>query len=144
MPKLEHTNLIVTDIDPTVAFLTAAFPSWHIRGEGNQPYAGMARRWVHLGDDDFYLALTAFDIDPKDKGHQRDLSSPTPGLAHIGFEVSSLDDVVARLKEAGFEPDHLGADHPHRKNIYYIDGEGLEFEFVEYLSSDPEKRNSYV
>ncbi len=144
MPKLEHANLVVTDIDPTVAFLTAAFPSWHIRGGGNQPYAGMARQWVHLGDDDFYLALTAYDVDDEKKGAQRDLKGLAPGLAHIGFEVSDLNAVIARLKTHGFEPHHLGADHPHRRNIYYIDGEGLEFEFTEYLSDAPEERNLYV
>jgi len=143
-PKLEHANLVVTAIEPTVAFLTAAFPGWRVRGRGGQPFAGMARQWVHVGDDDFYLALTAYDLSPEEKGRQRDLNGAAPGLAHMGFEVPSLDDVVARLKASGFEPHHLGADHPHRRNIYYLDGEGLEFEFTEYLSRKPEEKNSYV
>jgi len=96
--KLEHANLVVTAIEPTVAFLTAAFPGWRVRGRGDQPFAGMARQWVHVGDDEFYLALTAYDISAEEKGRPRDLAGAAPGLAHIGFEVSSLDDVVARLK----------------------------------------------
>jgi len=146
-PKLEHVNLVVAAIEPTVAFLTAAFPGWRIRGGGAQPFAGMARQWVHVGDDDFYLALTAYELSPEypeEKDRQRDLKGVAPGLAHIGFEVSSLDEVVARLKASGFEPSHLGADHPHRRNIYYIDGEGLEFEFTQYLSDKTEEKNSYV
>jgi len=139
MPKLEHLNLVVTAIDPTLTFLQAAFPDWRVRGEGRDDWKGMPRRWLHVGDDDTYLTLNDFG-----RGAQRDLASATPGLAHIGFEVASLDDVAARLKEAGYAPHHLGAKHPHRKNLYYIDDEGLEFEFVEYLSTDPEKKNSYV
>ncbi len=139
MPKIEHINLVVTEIDPTFDFLKAAFPEWRLRGEGRDQWAGMPRRWVHVGDDDFYITLNDFG-----KGRQRDLSSAEPGLAHIGFEVSSLDDVVERLEHAGYRPHHLGADHPHRKNTYFINDEGLEFEFVEYLSDAPEEKNSYV
>lgn len=137
--KLEHINLVVTDIDPTLNFLQAAFPDWHIRGEGRDEWKGMPRRWLHIGDDDFYLTLNDFG-----RGRQRDLASAEPGLAHIGFEVASLDALADRLEKAGHQPHHQGAEHPHRKNLYYIDDEGLEFEFVEYLSNKPEERNSYV
>jgi catechol 2,3-dioxygenase-like lactoylglutathione lyase family enzyme len=139
MPKIEHLNLVVTEIDPTLNFLKAAFPEWRIRGEGRDEWHGMPRRWLHFGNDETYITLNDFG-----RGRQRDLASAEPGLAHIGFEVPSLDDVVGRLERAGFRPDHFGAEHPHRKNTYFIDGEGLEFEFVEYLSDDPEKRNQYV
>jgi len=139
MLKLEHVNLVVTDIDPTLSFLQAAFPDWRVRGEGRDEWKGHPRRWLHFGDDDFYLTLNDFG-----RGRQRDLASSEPGLAHIGFEVPDLDSVRARLKEAGHEPHHLGAEHPYRKNLYYIDGDGLEFEFVEYFSTVPAKKNSYV
>jgi catechol 2,3-dioxygenase-like lactoylglutathione lyase family enzyme len=143
-PILEHANLVVTAIEPTVAFLTAAFPGWHIRGRGNEPYAGKAREWVHVGDDDFYLALTAYDIDADKKGRQRDLQSLMPGLAHIGFVVPSVDELVERLERVGYAPSVWGPEHVHRRRVYFIDAEGLEFEFVEYLSDKPEERNSYV
>jgi len=142
-PKLEHANIVVTAIEPTVRFLTAAFPGWRVRGRGNEPFAGMAREWVHVGDDEDYLALTAYDVPPEQKGAQRDLKSLAPGLAHLGFAVSSVDDLVARLKTAGYEPSTWGQDHPARKRVYYIDAEGIEYEFVEYLSGDPAVRNSY-
>jgi catechol 2,3-dioxygenase-like lactoylglutathione lyase family enzyme len=143
-PRLEHVNLIVTAIEPTVAFLTAAFPGWRVRGRGNEPFAGMAREWVHVGDDEDYLALTAYDLPADQKGSQRDLSGPTPGLAHLGFVVASIDDVVARLEKAGFAPTLWGQDHPHRRRVYFLDAEGIEYEFIEYLSEAPEERNLYV
>ena len=138
-PRLEHANLVVTEIEPTVRFLKVAFPDWEIRGEGRDEWAGMPRRWVHLGTDETYITLNDFG-----RGRQRDLQSATPGLAHLGFEVADIDTIIARLRDAGYEPDHFGPDHPHRRNAYFHDPEGLEFEFVEYFSTNPAERNLYV
>ena len=63
------------------------------------------------------------------------------GLAHFVFVTHNLDALMARLAEAGFEPDKRGADEPHRRNIYYLDPAGFEVEFVEYLSDVPAERN---
>lgn len=142
-PRIEHVNLIVAAIEPTAAFLTAAFPHWRIRGEGGGEWAGVPRRWAHVGDDDHYLTLNEFHIPKAARGRQRDLQSAEPGLAHIGFEVSDLNAVVSRLTDAGYEPHHMGEVHPHRRNLYYINDEGLEFEFVEYRSAIPEEKNLY-
>lgn len=139
MPKLEHANLVLTEIEPTLKFLQTAFPEWRVRGQGKSEWYGKPRRWLHFGDDDTYVTLNDHG-----EGAQRDLAGYQPGLAHLGFVVASLDDVVGRLARAGYRPHHFGEDHPHRKNTYFIDGEGLEFEFVEYLSDAPEERNSYV
>lgn len=142
-PVLEHANLVVTEIEPTIAFLTVAFPGWRIRGRGNEPFAGIPREWVHVGDDEDYLALTAYDVPAGQKGNPRDLKSTAPGLAHLGFVVSSVDDLVARLAKAGYEPSIWGAEHPARRRVYYIEGDNIEFEFVEYLTDDLSERNSY-
>ena len=142
-PRIEHVNLIVTAIDPTAHFLKAAFPHWDIRGEGGGAWAGVPRRWVHMGDDDNYITLNEFLLPEAARGRHRDLQSAEPGLAHIGFEVTDLGAVVERLKKAGYEPHHLGEDHPHRRNLYYVNEEGLEFEFVEYSSSVPTEKNLY-
>lgn len=138
MPRIEHANLVVSDIAPTLDFLKAAFPEWRVRGEGGGDWYGKPRRWLHFGDDDFYVTLN-----DNGEGAQRDPAGHAPGLAHIGFEVSSLDAVAARLKKAGYEPHHRGPDHPYRKNAYFFDGAGLEFEFVEYLSAVPSQKNLY-
>ena len=139
MPKLEHINLVVEKIGPTLEFLSAAFPEWRVRGEGRDEWNGMPRRWLHVGDDETYLTLNDFG-----RGPQRNLKSDQPGLAHIGFVVEDVELVKSRLSAAGIEPTHPGTPHPHRRNVYYIDGAGLEFEFTEYLSGAPEERNLYV
>jgi hypothetical protein len=137
-PRLEHANLVVSDIDLTLQFLQTAFPDWRIRGEGHSEWYGKPRRWLHFGDDDFYLTLNDDGEGPprNREGHGR-------GLAHLGFVVSSMDAVTARLEAAGYESHNRGVEHPFRRNIYFIDGEGLEFEFVEYLSDKPEEKNQY-
>ena len=142
-PRIEHVNLVVTAIEPTARFLTAAFPHWRNRGEGGGEWAGVPRRWAHIGDDDNYLTLNEFKLQAAARGRQRDLQSAAPGLAHIGFEVADLDAVVSRLTDAGYEPHHMGEVHPHRRNLYYINEEGLEFEFVEYRSAVPTEKNLY-
>lgn len=138
-PVIEHANIVVTRLEPTLAFLKAAFPDWRVRGEGNGAWNGKPRRWLHFGDDDFYLTLN-----DNGEGAQRDLSGHAPGLAHIGFAVPSLDDVMTRLARAGYEISHHGEEHPFRRNVYYIDDEGLEFEFVEYLTDIPPQKNLYM
>jgi len=142
-PRLEHVNIVVRAIAPTERFLLAAFPEWRRRGEGGGEWAGVPRRWAHIGDDDHYVTLNEFLVPEGARGRHRDLQSSEPGLAHLGFAVADLDVVIRRLKDAGFEPDHWGEVHPHRRNIYYLDDEGLEFEFVEYQSDIPEEKNLY-
>jgi len=137
-PRLEHANLVLTAIEPTLEFLKAAFPEWRVRGEGRDEWSGKKRRWLHFGDDDFFITLN-----DNGAGALRDLDGHEPGLAHLGFVVASLDRTLARLARAGYEPDHRGPAHPHRRNAYFTE-HGLEFEFVEYLSDDPAERNLYV
>ncbi len=144
MARIEHLNLVVSDIDKTLSFLSAAFPHWRNRGGGEDTWQDAPRRWMHFGDDETYLTLNHFLPLGEDRGAQRDLQGTSPGLAHVGFEVASIDGVVARLRDAGFEPRVWGPDHPHRRNVYFYDPEGLEFEFVEYFSDAPAERNSYV
>ena len=51
--------------------------------------------------------------------------------------------MIERLRQHGYELDHLGGEHPHRKSVYYLDGNNLQFEFVEYLSERTDERNDY-
>ena len=37
--------------------------------------------------------------------------------------------------------DHPGPDEPHRRNVYFVDPDGMDVEFVEYLSDLPAERN---
>ena len=112
MIHLEHLNLVVADLDRSLAFYRAAFPHWHIRAKGGGDWYGKPRTWVHFGDDYQYLALSDFG-----EGPNRDLV-------------------------AGFAVDNPGAQEPWRRNVYFIDPDGFEVEFVQYLSDLPAQRNA--
>ncbi|MBT4522494.1 MAG: VOC family protein [Halieaceae bacterium] len=136
MLNLEHVNLVVRDIPAALKFYQAAFPHWRVRDAGENQWNGKDRKWVHFGDDYQYLAFNDNGI-----GDNRDLSGHQTGLAHFAFISANLAALVERLKKAGFAIDHEGADEPFRKNVYFIDPNGFEVEFVEYLSDMPEQRN---
>ncbi len=138
MIKLEHANLVVTDINATLQFVQTAFPEWVIRGKGEMNWHGKPRNWVHIGSDDTYLTLN-----DNGEGENRNLSGHTPGLAHLGFVVEDLDALVSRLQAKGYEIDIEGAEHPFRKNVYFLDPAGFQFEFIEYHSDKPSERNLY-
>ncbi len=137
MVRLEHVNLVGKDIERSLAFYQAAFPHWQIRAEGGGEWYGKPRRWVHFGDDYQYLAISDFG-----EGKNRDLTGHRVGLAHIAFVVNHLDDLIKRLNQAGFPVYKAGADAKFRKNIYFLDADGFEVEFTEYLSDLPAERNS--
>jgi catechol 2,3-dioxygenase-like lactoylglutathione lyase family enzyme len=136
MIHLEHVNLVVSDIDASLAFYKAAFPHWHVRDSDQGTWSGKPRTWLHFGDDYQYLAFG-----DNGEGENRDLAGHQVGLAHIAFVTSNLDALMARLESAGFQPAKEGAVEPHRRNIYYIDPAGFEVEFVQYLSDVPAERN---
>ncbi|TKB44888.1 VOC family protein [Thalassotalea mangrovi] len=138
MMTLEHLNLVVKNLDQTLNFYRAAFPHWRIRGQGEGDWYGTYRRWLHFGDDYQYLTFNDNGL-----GDNRNLHSNNIGLAHFAFITDNLDSVIARLAEAGFSVDKSGANARFRKNCYFIDPNGYEVEFVEYLSDIPVERNLY-
>ena len=136
MIHLEHLNLVVRDIPAAIKFYQAAFPHWRIRDEGRSPWNGKDRRWLHFGDDYQYLTFNDNGV-----GDNRNLDGHQTGLAHFAFVTSNLDAMVERLAEAGYDIHFDGAEEPYRKNVYYLDPNGFEVEFVEYLSDVPTQRN---
>ena len=136
--RLEHANLVVADIELTLNFIQTALPEWKVRGRGRMEWYGKSRRWLHVGDNDYYITLN-----DDGEGANRDLTSHTPGLAHLAFVVDDLDGVIERLEAKGYQVDIEGVDHPFRKNVYFLDPAGFQFEFVQYLSDDPNERNRY-
>lgn len=137
MIRLEHLNLVVADMQETLAFYSAAFPHWKVREKGEAVWYGTNRQWLHFGDDYNYLSFN-----DKGTGENRDLQSDSLGLAHIAFEVSNLEQIKSRLLEAGYTIASNGADNEMRKNVYFIDPSGFEVEFVEYMSDIPNERNN--
>ena len=138
MANVEHVNLVVKDIKETKDFLLAAFPDWRVRGQGQNSWYGDKRNWIHIGTDHSYITLNDMG-----DGSNRDLKSLNVGLAHIGIVVEDVDELRNRLVSKGYEIGTIGADHPFRKTIYFIDPAGYEFEFIQYLSDKPEEKNMY-
>jgi catechol 2,3-dioxygenase-like lactoylglutathione lyase family enzyme len=137
MIRLEHVNLVGKDLNRSLHFYRAAFPHWHIRAEGEGEWYGKPRRWLHFGDDHQYLALSDFG-----EGENRDLTGHSVGLAHFAFVVDHLEALISRLNEAGYPVHKDGAESPHRKNIYFLDPDGFEVEFTQYLTDLPAERNA--
>ena len=136
MLQLEHINLVVNDIPETLRFYQAALPHWQVRDEGDSPWYGKPRKWLHFGDDYQYLTFN-----DNGEGEPRDLTGHQPGLAHFAFVTNNMDAMIERLAEAGFDIAKDGAGEPHRRNVYFIDPTGIEVEFVQYLSDLPAQRN---
>ncbi|WP_217554011.1 VOC family protein [Vibrio metschnikovii] len=135
--KIEHINLVIKDLEQSLRFYRAAFPHWKIRAKGGGEWYGKARTWVHLGDENHYLVLNEFG-----EGRNRDSTGHSVGLAHFAFETQNLDAVIARLELAGFEIADNGTNEAFRRNVYFIDPDGFEVEFVHYLSDLPNERNT--
>ncbi len=136
---VEHSNIIVVDAEHTVNFLMSAIPEWRIRGKGSiDNWFGKDVDWYHVGDDNTYIT-----IQNGGEGVVGDWKEHWTGIRHIGIVVSDVDDVIKRLSSAGFEIDHWGGEHPYRKSVYYFDKHNVEFEFIQYLSEDPLKKNDY-
>ncbi len=138
MMKLEHLNLVVRDLQRTLQFYQAAFPHWKVRGKGDGQWYGTFRQWLHFGDDYQYLTFN-----DNGTGENRNLASHRMGLAHFAFVTDNLKGVIDRLAKAGFKVDKIGAKATYRRNCYFIDPNGYEVEFVEYLSDVPAERNLY-
>jgi catechol 2,3-dioxygenase-like lactoylglutathione lyase family enzyme len=136
--RLDHANLTVRDLDETIRFLCTAFPDFRIRGEG-ETWTGA--RWVHVGNDDTYLALQQCRSEPAEPWVPY---GGKPGTNHLGFEVDDADALRARMRAAGYEDTTVRNRHPFRRRVYFHDREGNDWEFVQYLSADPKERHDYA
>jgi catechol 2,3-dioxygenase-like lactoylglutathione lyase family enzyme len=135
--RLEHANLTVHDIDGMLRFLLTAFPEFKVRGEGK---TREGNRWVHVGTDETYIALTPVRVEP---GKHRTPYQGLAGVNHLAYEVDDVDALCQRMKSAGYQDSTPPNAHPHRKRRYFYDPEGNDWEFVQYLSEDPAERNDY-
>ena len=93
---------------------------------------------MHVGNDDYDITL---NDGAKEKN--RPLKGHSVGLAHLGFVVDDLEGVISRLQENQYEIDVNLASHAYRKNVYFLDPEGFQFEFVQYFSELSHEKNTY-
>lgn len=135
--RLEHANIVVRDIDEAIRFLQTAFEDFRVRREGKSL---QGTRWVHIGTDETYIALSEATREPAESWVPY---GGRPGLNHLGYEVDDVEALRARLSEAGYRDSTVPNSHPYRKRVYFHDAEGNDWEFVQYLSQDPAKRNDY-
>mgnify|MGYP002625863228 FL=1 len=135
--RLEHANMSVHDIDRIIRFLQTAFPEFGIRRDAVDPDGS---RWVHVGTDDSYIALTQAAPDSPKRLPPYEGKA---GLNHLAYEVSDADALRARMLEAGYTESTVPNAHPYRKRVYFYDPEGNDWEFIQYLSDDPAKRHDY-
>lgn len=141
--RLEHANINVRNIDEAIRFLTTAFPEFRVRGRGEVE----GRPWVHVGTDTSYLALNEFQ---NGAGGGTGGTDGTPAvefgsepLNHLGFVVDDAEALATRLHAAGFREGFVAPPHKYRIRKYFLDADGNEWEFVEYLTEDPALQNEY-
>jgi catechol 2,3-dioxygenase-like lactoylglutathione lyase family enzyme len=113
---------------------------FRIRTDRTDASGSPSSRWVHVGTDDTYLALTRSDHSPAEAWEPY---SGLPGVNHLGYEVDDVDALRARMLAAGYEESTVPNAHPHRKRVYFMDPEGNDWEFVQYYSQNPAERNDY-
>lgn len=132
---LEHANITVNDLQEAIKFFQIAFPHFKIRGRGND-----MREWVHLGDDDTYIAINqATQTDLKiDKNYD------AIGINHLGFVVPNVEEIANNLLSNGYKRDFPKEVEQFRIRDYFADADGNQFEFIQYLSDTPEEKNSYT
>lgn len=128
MGRLEHVNVTVEDPEATAALLGDLF-GWTIRWSGTAMDVG---RTVHVGGDDFYLALYT---GPKGQPQAAAVTSYNQkgGLNHIGVVVDDLEAADARVRAAGFTPGEHHDYEPGRRFYFYEDN-GIEIEVVCYAA----------
>ena len=102
-------------------------------------WSGRPIRWLHVGDEQQYLALQS----PGD-GLALDWQGHAVGVKHLGFIVPDVDAVVARLQAAGWPLDHWGGRTAVRRSAYLVDPGSVQFEFVEYLGERLADRLEYA
>ena len=131
---LEHANITVANLDRAIHFFKTAFPHFEIRGGGEE-----SRKWVHLGDDNTYIAINQAteESEADEKNYDK------IGINHIGFVVEDVDQISIRLSAEGYQRDYPKQVEKYRIREYFLDAEGNEYEFVQYLSDKLEERNYY-
>lgn len=124
---LEHINITMDDVDSSAAEL-ARISGWHIRWQGGAIDDG---RSIHIGTDDFYLALYSGADRQKLKTDKKDNYNRLAAINHIGIMVDNLDEMEAHLVTLGYAPYSHQDDDPGRR-FYFRNSDGIEFELVCY------------
>ncbi|MEQ9299820.1 MAG: hypothetical protein RIF33_14700 [Cyclobacteriaceae bacterium] len=97
------------------------------------------REWVHLGDDTTYISINqAVQNDSKTHNNYDAI-----GVNHMGFVVEDVAEIANNLLSNGYKRDYPKQEERTRIRDYFVDADGNQYEFVQYLSEAPQERNSY-
>ncbi len=132
---LEHANITVNDLQEAIRFFQSAFPHFKVRGSGDA-----MRTWIHLGDDDTYIAINQ----AKQSDLKVDKNYDKIGINHLGFVVQNVESIANNLLSCGYKRDYPKAVEQFRIRDYFADADGNQYEFIQYLSDKPEEKNSYT
>ena len=137
MTTIEHVNITSGNLMETLEFLKTALPEWKVRGEGISTATGKEQKWLHFGSDEEYITIN--------EGETKAVASieGSNGLQHVGFIVEDVDKVARRLIDKGYSPTLPLTDFTARRNVYFMDNSGFEYEFVQYFSKTPQEKNQY-
>lgn len=142
MTKLEHVNLTVPCIDEALKFLLIVAPDFKIRKDSTADTAAKDNyRWVHIGNDEYYLALQEAHLEAKPKKQLAGYINY--GVNHIALVVSNIAIIEGRLKSNGFRKSIKTPLEKFRKRVYYYDHAGFEWELIEYFSTKPQEKFLY-
>jgi catechol 2,3-dioxygenase-like lactoylglutathione lyase family enzyme len=124
--RFEHLNLSCQNLDATQKFYQTLFPDWYVRAQGADSDGS---RWLHFGNNQFYLALN--DVPDAARIHH---AYESLGINHVGFVIEDGDKLKALLEAQGIEYyTYTSPETKHR--IYVSDPDGNEIELVEYNES---------
>jgi catechol 2,3-dioxygenase-like lactoylglutathione lyase family enzyme len=132
---LEHANITVNNLKEAIRFFQTAFPHFKIRGSGS-----IRREWVHLGDNDTYIALNQ----AKQSDLRENKNYDKCGINHLGFVVENVEEIANNLLNSGYKRDFPKEVEQFRIRDYFADADGNQYEFIQYLSLIPEEKNLYT
>lgn len=143
MTKLEHLNITVPDIDEALNFINIVAPDFKIRKDEihKDENSKEGYRWVHVGNDDYYLALQEPHLDSTPK--KQLTSYINYGINHIALVVSNIAIIEGQLKSNGYRRSISTPKEKFRKRVYYYDHAGFEWELIEYFSINPQEKYLY-
>ena len=138
MSQLEHANITVPDIDAAVRFIQLMAPDHEVRQDA---VSEMGYRWVHIGNEQTYIALQA--AHPDVVAREPNETYKNYGVNHLCFKVDDARSIEKRLLDAGYRQNGPLIEDSHRLRLYFYDDMGMEWEMVEYLSNNPQEMHKY-
>lgn len=133
---VEHIQYVCSDLEEMAAFYCTIF-QWKVRGRGRELGSRLNYDWIHVGDDESYVAFrTPYNGAKYEKAMRTEKD-------HVGIVVDDIDQVILRLDALKVEHVRKGT-HPYRDRIYVVDPDKNEVEIICYRSNDPRQRNDYL